>query len=98
ALGPLNDLSLDRIDWVIYGGESGPGHRKEDKQWARDMRDKCAEAEVAFFHKQSAGYRTELGIELDGELIRQFPCPRGYDWSIPFRSVGTGILNPTVSV
>lgn len=76
SLGPIaNALNLDGISWVIYGGESGPGWRPEDKQWARDMRDACAAAGVAFFHKQSAGYRTELGIELDGEIIRQYPLP-----------------------
>ena len=73
AIGPLNDLDLSGIDWVIYGGESGPGHRPEDKQWARDMKAMCEECDVAFFHKQSAGYRTELGIDLDGEIIRKFP-------------------------
>ena len=73
AIGPLDQLDLTHIEWVIYGGESGPGYRNEDKQWARDMRDRCKERGVAFFHKQSAGYRTELGIELDGEIIRQYP-------------------------
>jgi protein gp37 len=76
AIGPLDQLNLDGIDWVIYGGESGPGHRAEDKQWARDMRSRCVERDIAFFHKQSAGYRTELGIELDGEIVREFPVPR----------------------
>jgi protein gp37 len=76
ALGPLNDLELDGIDWVIYGGESGPGHRPEDKQWARDMHAKCNAAGAAFFHKQSAGHRTELGIELDGVLVREYPKSR----------------------
>ena len=77
AIGPLDLLSpLAWLDWVIYGGESGPGHRTEDKQWARDMRDRCKLNGVAFFHKQSAGYRAGLGVELDGELIREFPSPR----------------------
>ena len=73
AIGPLDQLDLTGIDWVIYGGESGPGRRPEDKQWARDMRDRCHANDVAFFHKQSAGYRTEMGIELDGKIIREFP-------------------------
>lgn len=76
AIGPLNDLDLTGLDWVIYGGESGSGYRPEDKQWARDMRDKCTAADVAFFHKQSAAFRTEQGIELDGEIVRHFPTPR----------------------
>lgn len=76
ALGPLNDLDISGIDWVIYGGESGPGYRQEDKQWARDMRDKCSKNGTAFFHKQSAAYRTEIGITLDGKIIRDYPSPR----------------------
>jgi len=74
ALGPLaSTINLNGIHWVIYGGESGKNFRKEDKQWARDMRAKCIEHNVAFFHKQSAAWRTEMGIELDGETIRNFP-------------------------
>ncbi len=76
AIGPLDDLDLTGLDWVIYGGESGSGYRPEDKNWARVMRDKCEKNNVAFFHKQSAGYKTELGIELDGKIIRQYPIPR----------------------
>jgi protein gp37 len=75
ALGPLDDLDLTGFHWLIYGGESGPGFRPEDKQWARTIRDKCREAGVAFFHKQSAAPRTEMGIELDGEIIREYPVP-----------------------
>lgn len=76
ALGSLNDLDLTGLDWVIIGGESGPGYRPMDVQWARDMRDKCAAEDAAFFFKQSAAIRTEMGIELDGEIIRKFPTPR----------------------
>lgn len=75
AIGPLDELNLHDIEWVIYGGESGPGYRPEDKQWARDMRDRCRDHGVAFFHKQSAAHRTEVGITLDGELIREYPTP-----------------------
>jgi protein gp37 len=73
AIGPLDQLNLKHIEWVIYGGESGVNHRTEDKQWARDMHNKCSEAGVAFFHKQSAGIRTEMGIELDGKIVREYP-------------------------
>lgn len=77
ALGSLQGLDLTGLDWVIYGGESGPKHRAEDKDWARQMHAKCSESGVAFFHKQSAGYRTEMGIELDGQIVREYPIPRG---------------------
>jgi len=73
ALGPLDCLDLTGIHWVIYGGESGPGFRAEDKQWARDILARCRDAGVAFFHKQSAGFRTETGIELDGQIVREYP-------------------------
>ena len=82
ALGPLaGHLDLTGIDWVIYGGESGSGYRPEGtpddpKLWAREMHFACAEAGVAYFHKQSTGYRTEMGIELDGQIVRKFPVPR----------------------
>lgn len=88
ALGPLDDLDLTGISWVIYGGESGPGHRPEGevddpKCWARSMRDKCEESGVAYFHKQSAAYKTEIGIELDGIIVRKFP-----EWRRPRSSSG----------
>lgn len=73
AIGPLETLDLRGIHWVIYGGESGPKFRPHDVQWARSMRDRCSTSGVAFFFKQSPGYRTETGIELDGKIIRQFP-------------------------
>lgn len=41
AIGPANDVDLTGIDWVIYGGESGPGYRPHRMQWARDMRNRC---------------------------------------------------------
>jgi protein gp37 len=81
AIGPLDTLDISGIDWVIYGGESGPGHRGEDKDWARVMHSKCSEAGAAFFHKQSAGYRTEMGIELDGKIVREYPTPRVAEFS-----------------
>lgn len=75
ALGPLDRLDLRGIDWVIYGGLSGERWESshEDKQWARDMKARCEAAGVAFFHKQSSAYHTERGIELDGQIVRQYP-------------------------
>lgn len=72
-IGPLPSLDLDGIGWVIVGGESGPGYRPMDHQWARDLRDVTVEAGVAYYFKQSAAARTEMGIELDGELWEQYP-------------------------
>ena len=50
-LGPL-ELDLDGIDWVIAGGESGPGARPMDGDWVRGVRDQCGETNTAFFFKQ----------------------------------------------
>ena len=69
ALGPFDALPLEGIQWIIFGGESGPGYRPMHVQWARDMRDRCLEASIPFFFKQSAAPRTEMGIELDGEIV-----------------------------
>jgi protein gp37 len=77
ALGALPSLDLSVLDWVIYGGESGAGYRAHHLEWPRAMRDRCKEAGVAFFFKQSSAIRTEMGTTLDGETIRQFPCPAG---------------------
>ena len=77
ALGPIDfgfpPKHLPLPNWVIYGGESGVNFRPEDKNWARSMRQQCKLAGTAFFHKQSSGYRTEMGIELDGEIVREYP-------------------------
>lgn len=63
-LEDLGDLDLSGIHWVIVGGESGRDYRPMDHAWARKVRDQCVEQGVAFFFKQSAAYRTEIGTEL----------------------------------
>lgn len=75
-LEDLGTLNLSGIDWVIVGGESGPGFRPMDLDWARSIRDQCQAASVPFFFKQSAAPRTEMGIELDGQIVHNFPTPR----------------------
>ena len=54
-LGPLPGLNLHGIDWVIVGGESGPGARPMQASWATDLRDQCSSANVPFFFKQWGG-------------------------------------------
>lgn len=75
-LGPL-DLSrcIDRLDWIIAGGESDPKgrFRKMDLAWARDIRDLCAEHGTAFFYKQGNGYRSETEPHLDGVTHHALP-------------------------
>ncbi len=77
-VGPV-DLSpwIDSLQWVIVGGESGNGtknFRPMPHEWARSVRDLCVSADVPFFFKQSAAYRTELGITLDDVLWEQWPA------------------------
>lgn len=75
-LEALPSLDLDGIGWVIAGGESGNGtrdYRVMDHDWARDLRDRCVTAGVAYYFKQSSAARTEQGIELDGVRWEQYP-------------------------
>ncbi|MFQ5904325.1 MAG: DUF5131 family protein [Candidatus Binatia bacterium] len=74
-LGPIPVLPLEGINWVIVGGESGPGHRQIDQAWVREIRDQCLTDGVPFFFKQWGG-RTpkEGGRRLDGRLWSQMPA------------------------
>jgi protein gp37 len=75
-IGPVGTLDLFGIDWVIVGGESGPGFREMEKEWAREVRDQCKKANVAFFFKQWGGVRPKSGgRKLDGREWSQFPVP-----------------------
>ena len=77
-LGPLDGLDLTGIDWLIAGGESGPGHRRVDADWVRELRDRCAAEHVAFFFKQWGGRTAKArGRELDGRTWDEMPTPRG---------------------
>ena len=73
-LGPLPDLNLDGIDWVIVGGESGPGARPMEAEWARDIQKQCADANVPFYFKQWGGFfKKRNGRELDGRTWEEMP-------------------------
>lgn len=61
------------IHWIIVGGESGTNFRPMNLDWARSMRKQCLGTDTAFFFKQSSAFRNETGIELDGEIIHEFP-------------------------
>ena len=74
-IGPL-EPDLAGIHWVIAGGESGPGARPMDQEWARALRRQCEFAEVAFFLKQLGGAIDKRGHEkalLDGQLWHAMP-------------------------
>lgn len=73
-LGPLADLNLKGIDWVIAGGESGPGARPIEPDWVRGIRDQCIEDQVPFFFKQWGGVnKKKNGRTLDKREWSQVP-------------------------
>ncbi|MBE9115765.1 phage Gp37/Gp68 family protein [Lusitaniella coriacea LEGE 07157] len=72
-LGSLK-LNLDKIDWVIVGGESGYQHRPIKPEWVRDILQQTREADVAFFFKQWGGFHSKAGgRELDGRIWDEMP-------------------------
>ena len=73
-IGSTENLPLDRIHWVIAGGESGPHSRPMKEEWVRSIKDQCQAAGTAFFFKQWGGVRKDLtGRELDGRTYDAMP-------------------------
>jgi len=73
-LGPIPNLDLTGIDWVIVGGESGPNARPMHPDWVREIRDQCALAGVPFFFKQWGGRnKKRAGRCLDGRFWNETP-------------------------
>jgi protein gp37 len=73
-LGALEDIDLSGINWVIVGGESGPGARPMESRWVTSIRDQCEAANVAFFFKQWGGvFKKKAGRELDGRTWDEMP-------------------------
>ncbi len=73
-LGPLDDLDLDGMNWVIVGGESGPHARPMKEEWAVSIRDKCLVAGVPYFFKQWGGWNNKArGRTLKGHIWDQMP-------------------------
>jgi protein gp37 len=82
-LGPLDDLDLDGIDWLIAGGESGPNHRPADPLWIDGLRAACGDAGVAFFFKQWGGRTPKAGGRLlGGRTFDEMPVARSR-WTEP---------------
>lgn len=75
-LGPLHGLRLNGIDWVIVGGESGPGARPIEPTWVTEIRDRCLVYSVPFFFKQWGGTRKKkAGRDLEGRTWDEVPEP-----------------------
>jgi protein gp37 len=73
-LGALPNLPLKEIQWVIVGGESGPGARPIEREWVTDIRDQCLRASVPFFFKQWGGTRKKKsGRLLEGRTWDELP-------------------------
>ncbi len=74
-LAPLPDIPVRGVDWVIVGGESGPGARPMEKEWVREIRDICVLEQVPFFFKQWGGvFKKRTGRILDGRTWDQMPA------------------------
>lgn len=75
-IGPIINLPLAGIDWVIVGGESGSKARPMDLEWARKIRLRCEKQKIPFFLKQLGGKNGKRGGDealLDGKVWRQYP-------------------------
>ena len=73
-LGPIPNLPMEGIDWVIVGGESGGHRRPMAAEWAREIRDQCQAAGVSFFFKQWGGRTPKSGGRaLDGRTWDEMP-------------------------
>jgi len=73
-IGPIPNLPLTGIDWIIVGGESGPGAREMRGEWVRKIRDRCLARGVPFFFKQWGGVnKKRFGRTLDGRTWDQMP-------------------------
>jgi protein gp37 len=73
-IGPIHNLNLYNIDWVIVGGESGPKARPMKKEWVLDIKDQCDKAGVKFFFKQWGGFnKKKSGRLLEGKTYNEMP-------------------------
>jgi len=73
-IGPLANINLENIDWVIVGGESGPKSRPMEKTWVEDIQQQCIQQSVAFFFKQWGGFNKKLtGRLLNGKTYDEMP-------------------------
>jgi len=96
-LGPLGKLSLDKIDWLVVGGESGRGARPLKEVWVRKLRDRCVARCVPFFFKQWGGEtkkRAGKHAKLDGRRWIQYP--KGL--RRPSKTRSSGMKTPFMSV
>jgi protein gp37 len=83
-LGPIGPVDLTGIAWAIVGGESGPGARPMEPEWAIELRDACERYSVEFFFKQWGGLRPKSGGRLlEGIEWNGFPFHIVPNWAVP---------------
>jgi protein gp37 len=83
-LGYISRLPLRGIDWVIVGGESGPGARPIEQDWVVQIKQRCREMNVPFFFKQWGGFNKKAaGRELYGRTFDEMPTPRLRQRTLP---------------
>ncbi len=76
-IGPIPNINLDNIDWVIVGGESGHNPRPMDVEWVLDIQTQCMQNQVAFFFKQWGGKNKKRnGRMLNGKIYDEMPRTR----------------------
>jgi protein gp37 len=85
-LGPVS-MALDGLDWVIAGGESGPGARPMHPDWARGLRDQCAAAQVPFFFKQWGAWADHTAVHAES---RACGASTGHIITPDGRTIGAG--------
>ena len=74
-IGDLGELNLKNIDWVIVGGESGPGARPMQPEWVRNIKHQCERSRVPFFFKQWGGVQKKrAGRKLGGRTYDEMPA------------------------
>jgi protein gp37 len=74
-IGPLENLPLKDIHWVIVGGESGPGARPMSEKWVDSIYRQCQRGSIPFFFKQWGGVRKDMtGRKLHGRTYNEMPC------------------------
>jgi protein gp37 len=85
-IGPLEALDLDGIDWVIVGGESGPGARLMNPEWVISIRNQCVQSDVPFFFKQWGGvWKKKFGRQLEGRTWDQMPLSNNLKSKVAYR-------------
>ena len=94
-LGPLPNLDLKDIDWLIAGGESGAGARPMHPDWVRNLRDRCVAADVAFFFKQWGAWapnheKGSIPVSLEGEFVDVSPVFSLPGSPVAMRRLGKG--------